>query len=303
MLNEPFVAEKPPCHCRNTHRNYHREEEAPGFFLHAVHQIHTEHRGDECGDHHDDRDGGQRTHHRVHIVVDDAGIGVHRRLQDIGIDAGGLSGLRHLDIDVFDQVGIEFIDLEFELQFLHQVLVAPDRGLEIGERILQTAEAYQTLVVHLTVEIALGLVDEHRNLLQTLQIPDGTGEEQAEDHVNMIRKALIALLLVRHEVDHHVRLVVADGNGDVALMDDTQRHSGIRRPRPYLLDIGDTEDDEHPAIVVFITGPLIGIADVRHEIIGNVELLFEFALVWLSPPWVFQKVFILLILFSFVKWF
>ena len=49
------------------------------------------------------------------------------------------------------------------------------------------------------VEVLLGAVDERRYLLQALQVPHSTGEEQAEDHVDMIRKALIALLLVRHE--------------------------------------------------------------------------------------------------------
>ena len=51
------------------------------------------------------------------------------------------------------------------------------------------------------------------------------------------------------------------------------------RARPYLLDVGYTQDDEHPTVVVLIACALIGIADVAEEIIGYVELLFEFSLV------------------------
>ena len=48
--------------------------------LHAVDEVHTEHRGDERRNHQDDGDRCERTHHGVHVVVDDAGVGVHGRL-------------------------------------------------------------------------------------------------------------------------------------------------------------------------------------------------------------------------------
>ena len=93
MLNEPFVAEKPPSHRRNSHGNNHGEDETPGFFFHAIDEVQTEHRRDECGNHHDDGDGGQCTHHRIHVVINDAGVSVHRRFQNVRIDAGRLAGL------------------------------------------------------------------------------------------------------------------------------------------------------------------------------------------------------------------
>ena len=95
----------------------------------------------------------------------------------------------------------------------------------------------------------------------------------------MIGEAFAPFLLETDEVDHHVRLVETDGNGDITLVDDTEGYGGIRCPRPYLFHVRDTEDDEHPSVVVLITGTLVGIADVRHEIVGDIELLFEFALV------------------------
>ncbi len=43
----------------------------------------------------------------------------------------------------------------------------------------------------------------------------------------------------------------------------------------YLLDVRDTEDDEHPSVVVFVAGTLIGIADIRKEIIRNLKFIFQ----------------------------
>ena len=253
------MSEEPPTGTRNANGEDDGDDESPGLGFHTVDEVHTEHRGDQRGYHHDDGDGGQGTHHRVHIVVDDTLVGVHRRFQDVGVDEGGLAGLCHLDVDILDEVGIEFVNLQFEFQFGKQRLVASDGGLEVRERVLQTAQTDQTLVVHFLVEVALGLIDEHRDLFQTFQVPDGTGKEDAEDHIDMVGEPLAALLLERDEVDHHIRLVETDGDGDVALVDDTERYGGIWRTAPNLLDVGDTEDDEHPTVVVLITGTLVGI--------------------------------------------
>ena len=111
-------------------------------------------------------------------------------------------------------------------------------------------------------QVALGLVDERVDLLQSLQVPHGRAVEQAENHVHIVGEAHAALLLVADEVDHHVRLVVAHGDGYVALVYDAKGHSGVGRAAAYLLHVGNAQDDEHPAVVVFIAGPFVGIADV-----------------------------------------
>ena len=69
----------------------------------------------------------------MRIVVDDTLIGVHRRLKNVGVDAGGLTSLGHLNIYVLNEVGVEFVNLQLELQLRQQVLVTSDGGLEIGE--------------------------------------------------------------------------------------------------------------------------------------------------------------------------
>ena len=96
----------------------------------------------------------------------------------------------------------------------------------------------------------------------------------------MIGETHATLLLIRHKIDHHIGLVVADGDGDIALMDNSQRYRSIRCARAYLFHIGDTQNDEHPAVVIFITGTLICIADVREEVVGNIELLLQHLLVF-----------------------
>ena len=105
------MAEEPPAADGNEEGDDEGEDESPGLFLHTVDQVHAEERGDERGEHHDDGDRCQRTNDVVHVVVDDRLIGVHRRLQDVGVDISGLAGLCHLDIDVFYQVGVQLVDL------------------------------------------------------------------------------------------------------------------------------------------------------------------------------------------------
>ena len=72
--------------------------------LHAVDEVHAEHRGDERRNHQDDSHRRERTHHCIHVVVDDAGVSVHGRLEDVRVDSGGLAGLRHLNVYVLDKV-------------------------------------------------------------------------------------------------------------------------------------------------------------------------------------------------------
>ena len=101
--------------------------------FHSVDEIHSEKAGDECGEHEDDGDGGECPHRRVHVVVDDAGVCVHRGFKDIGVDRRGFACLRHLDVDVFDKVCVEFVYLQLELELCEEVFVATYGGDEIGE--------------------------------------------------------------------------------------------------------------------------------------------------------------------------
>ena len=154
--------------------------------------------------------------------------------------------------------------------------------MEVGERVLQSRQSDKALVVHLLVQVALGLLNERVYLLESFQVPHCCAEEQAEYHVDIVGEALIAFLLEAHEVDHHVRLIVAHGDGDVAFVNDAQGHGGIGRAAAYLPDVGNAQDDEHPSVVVLIACPFVGIADVGDEIVGNAEPLFQLLLVFVG---------------------
>lgn len=82
------------------------KRESPPRVFHAVHQVHTIQTGNQGGEHEDDADGRHGAHHHTHVVVDDIGVGVHRRIENVGIDIGGFACLVHLNRDVFNEVGV-----------------------------------------------------------------------------------------------------------------------------------------------------------------------------------------------------
>ena len=136
LLYQSLVAEEPPTHARYADGEDDGDDESPWFFFHAIDEVHAKHRGDQRWYHHDNGDGGQGTHHSVHVVVDDTLIGVHCRFQNVRVDECGFAGLRHLNVDVLNQVGVYFVNLQFELQFRQQRLVATDRSIKIGKGVL-----------------------------------------------------------------------------------------------------------------------------------------------------------------------
>ena len=75
----------------------------------------------------------------------------------------------------------------------------------------------------------LGLFDERTDLFQAFQIPNSTRQEQSKDEVDVVGEAFAPLLLITHEVYHHIRFIVAHRDGDIALVNDTQRDRGIGR--------------------------------------------------------------------------
>ena len=112
------------------------EGEAPRTGLHSVEEIHAEQAGDEGRHHQEHGHERQRLHHRGHIIIDDIGVGVHGRFEDVGVDACHLARLVHLDADVLDEVGIEFVNGQLELQLREECFVATDGSGEIGQGVL-----------------------------------------------------------------------------------------------------------------------------------------------------------------------
>ena len=120
-------------------------------------------------------------HDGAHVVVDDAGIGFHGGVENVGVNIGGFTGLVHLDGNVFNQVGVEFVDGQFELELGKERLVATYGGYKISQAVLQARKADEVFIVNFLVEIALRLFNQDGDLLKPLQIPYRGGEEQASD--------------------------------------------------------------------------------------------------------------------------
>ena len=115
-LNPSFPAEKAIKYACYDYRSddYHGKTPPHGF--HATYQVHTKYTGYQRGEHQDNGDGGHLFHHARHIVINNAGVGLHGRVKNIGVDVGRLACLVHLNRYVLNEVSIEFVDWELKLQ-------------------------------------------------------------------------------------------------------------------------------------------------------------------------------------------
>ena len=126
FLNQMLEPQEPPRTDGDEYGYDNGYKESEGGCLHAIDEVHTEKRGYERRKHEDDTHGGKRTHHGIHVIIDDASIGLHRGIKDFRIDTRRLSRLTHLDVYVLDEVSIKFINLQFELQFEQKRLITTD---------------------------------------------------------------------------------------------------------------------------------------------------------------------------------
>lgn len=77
LLNKSLELQYPPCAGGRDDRKEYCYPEADGIAFHSVNEVHTEDTCYECREHENDADRCKRTHHCVHIVVDDARVSVH----------------------------------------------------------------------------------------------------------------------------------------------------------------------------------------------------------------------------------
>ena len=114
-------------------RNDNSNDETDRVRFHAIDEVHSEETGNQSRQHEDDGHRGQCTHDGVHVVVDNTLVGIHRRLQDVRVDIRRLPCLCHLNRYVLDEVGIQFVNLQLELQLGKQGFIATDGCIEVGE--------------------------------------------------------------------------------------------------------------------------------------------------------------------------
>ena len=96
-------------------------------------EVHAEDAGYERREHEDDAHRSHRLHRLAHVVVDDCRVGINGRLQNVGVDVGRFSRLTHLNVHVFDHVGIEFVDGQLKFQLGEEHLIATNGGSKVGE--------------------------------------------------------------------------------------------------------------------------------------------------------------------------
>ena len=82
-LEQALIAQESPRQSRYDDRDKDGDAKADGTVFHTVDEVHSEEGGNLGRLLHDDTDGRQGTHRGIHVVVDDAGIGVHRGFQNI----------------------------------------------------------------------------------------------------------------------------------------------------------------------------------------------------------------------------
>ena len=120
------MPQNPPAHTGYQYRNGDADNKAVMRRFQPVDDVHSVNTRYQRGGHEHDVQRGKRTHGRVHVVVDNAGIRVHCRLKDVRIDIRRLASLRHFNAYVFDKVGIQLVNLQLKIQFVQQVFVAAD---------------------------------------------------------------------------------------------------------------------------------------------------------------------------------
>lgn len=269
-------SEIPPTEYGEYGRDDDCNEESPSTLFHAVDEVHAKEACHEGWQHDDHVEAREQTHHLVHVVVDEVGIGIHGGVEDVGVYGSHFACLLHLDVHVFDEFGIEVVDRQSELKFREQSLVATNRCSEVCEAVLQARKACEVLVVDISVEVALGLLDEPVDLFQILQIPHTGAEEEAEYEVGGIDEPFGTSLLMVDKVNHHLCLLMTDGDNFVVLDKYAERDGGIWGSTCDVFDVRDAEDDHEPPFVVIVTSTLVGIADVGEKIVGYVEFVFQF---------------------------
>ena len=91
------------------------EVESPGFVVRqAAGEIHTQERGYQSWYHEYNRDYCQAMDDYIQVVGNDAGVGIHGAVQDVGVHIGHGQCLGIVDDDVLKQISQVFISIDVE---------------------------------------------------------------------------------------------------------------------------------------------------------------------------------------------
>lgn len=119
----------------------------PGFVRDAVGDVHAEKRRNQRRNHEYDSDNGEAVDNLVEVVRDDARIGVHRAVEDVGIHVGHGKRLRIVDDDVFEQFAHVLVAVDVQevgaLHFHFEQFVGIERIDEIDEAFFDGEQLFE----------------------------------------------------------------------------------------------------------------------------------------------------------------
>ena len=125
------------------------------------------------------------------------------------------------------------------------------------------------------VKVTFRFLDDAIHLLQILQIPHRSTQEESEHQIGRIGESLCTTHLMVHEVEHHTSLLITDSDDFVSLQYNTQRDGCVRAARCHALQMRNTQDNHEPSSIHVVTGTLISIRNVVHEVVRHPEFLLQ----------------------------
>ena len=120
------------------------------MFGYSVRDVHAQEGRDERRHHEHHRDDGEPVDDMVQVVRDDAPVGVHRAIEDVGVHVRHRECLRVVNDDVLKQIGQVFIAVDVQkirsFHFHFQQLIGIERIDKIDQTLLNGEQALQVRI-------------------------------------------------------------------------------------------------------------------------------------------------------------
>ena len=227
--------------------------------------IHAVKAGYQCGYHQCDGEARHAFHDGVHVIGYDGGEGVHRSRKDVTVNVHRVVRLFQLYHDVLQQFQVEIVGiLEDILQPSYHNFVSSDGSVEVYERLLQLHQLKKVFVTDTLFQFLFGGGYIVINLLQVFQEPYGRGVYDSQNQRQLIVDDDTFAAGMLYEVRYQFGVMIAHGNDDVVVCDNTDGHSDKRDAVLAALH-GNTQDSQQPVAFRLRTRALIRIGYIFKE--------------------------------------
>ena len=155
----------------------------------------------------------------------------------------------------------------YKLPTVVRDFIATHRSDEIHEELLDAHHLLQLFVLQRFFKGFFGLLHHHVHLFQVLQVPHRTAEEDREHQVVALSVFELFANRVADEVIDHLGLVVADGDEDLTMNQNSQRHGredGVSIFVKFL--VGHADKGHQPAGFALGTRTFFRILNVLDEV-------------------------------------